>query len=112
MAARRLGREEKPMRKRIVLEEKKSITEYYRDYGAGNGALVTTREWEERGCAGSLFPGGCPTRCLSGSRGGVIGHATLAIAQGDVHEDISQGGLEADHERFGVFAGFVALFRC
>jgi hypothetical protein len=38
MAARRLGREEKPMRKRIVLEEKKSITEYYRDYGAGNCA--------------------------------------------------------------------------
>ena len=38
MAARSLGREEKPMRKRIVLEEKKSITEYCRDYGAQNCA--------------------------------------------------------------------------
>jgi len=47
-----LGREEKPMRKRIVLEEKKSITEYCRDYGA-ELRLVTGRQWGERGCAGS-----------------------------------------------------------
>ena len=45
------------MRKRIVLEEKKSITEYYRDYGAGNCALVTTREWKNEDAPGVSLPG-------------------------------------------------------
>ena len=41
--------------------------------------------------------------------GRVIGHSPLVIAQRDIHEDISAGGLEADHQRFCVFTGFVAL---
>jgi|HubBroStandDraft_5_1064220.scaffolds.fasta_scaffold1020297_2 hypothetical protein len=29
----------------------------------------------------------------------------------DVHEDVVQGGLKRDHERFGAFTGLVALLR-
>lgn len=41
--------------------------------------------------------------------GGVIRHSLAVIAQCDIHEDIAQGGLEAHHERFSVFTGFIAL---
>ena len=39
----------------------------------------------------------------------VVGHPAFVVTQGDVHEDITKGGLEADHQCFGVFAGLVAF---
>src|ERR1041385_8380529 len=41
----------------------------------------------------------------------MIRHPLLVIAQGHVHEDIAEGGLEADHQCFRVFTGFVAFLR-
>jgi hypothetical protein len=45
------------------------------------------------------------------SRRGVVRQSLFAVAQSDVHEDVSQGGFEADHERFGVFTALIALLR-
>src|ERR1022692_4911432 len=39
----------------------------------------------------------------------MIGHPLLVVAQRYIHEDIAEGGFEADHQRFRVFAGLVAL---
>jgi hypothetical protein len=39
----------------------------------------------------------------------MISHSLLVVAQRNVHEDMPKGGLEADHQRFHVFAGFVSL---
>src|SRR3954469_7198193 len=41
---------------------------------------------------------------------GALGGATTVVAHGDVHVDVSMSGLEAEHERFGVFAGLDAFF--
>ena len=40
----------------------------------------------------------------------VIRHPAFVVAQGDVHINIAEGGLEADHQGFGIFAGLVAFF--
>src|ERR1035437_2427561 len=39
----------------------------------------------------------------------MIGHPLLVVAQRYIHEDIAEGGFEADNQRFRVFAGLVAL---
>ena len=39
----------------------------------------------------------------------MIGHPAPVVAQGNIHEDISQGGFKANHQRFRIFAGLVAL---
>ena len=39
----------------------------------------------------------------------MVGHASLVVAQSDVHKYISQGSFKADHQRLYVFAGFIAL---
>ena len=44
------------------------------------------------------------------SGGGVVGHAALVVAEGYVHEYVAQRGFEADHQRFHIFAAFVAFF--
>ena len=41
----------------------------------------------------------------------VLGNAAGVIAEGDVHEDSSAGGVEAHHESFGVLAAFGAVVR-
>ena len=39
----------------------------------------------------------------------MVGEAALVVAQGDVHEYISERGFEADHQGLNVFAGLVAF---
>lgn len=41
----------------------------------------------------------------------VLGNAAGVIAEGDVHEDSSAGGVEAHHESFGILAAFGAVVR-
>src|SRR5437868_4972588 len=64
-----------------------------------------------RARAASLSRESAHCRRRSGAERRVIGHALLVVAQRDVHEDVPHGGLEADHQRFRVFAGLVALLR-
>src|ERR1700746_2882803 len=42
-------------------------------------------------------------------QGRMIGHTLLVVPQSHIHEDIAEGGLEADHQCFGVFTGLVTL---
>src|SRR5580700_5857158 len=52
-----------------------------------------------------------PWQLVLRTQGRVIGHAALVVAQRNIHEDVAKGGLEADHQRFGVFTGLVSLLR-
>ena len=47
----------------------------------------------------------------SGAHGRMIGHAPPVVAQRNIHEDMAEGSLKANHQSFCVFAGLVAHLR-